>query len=152
MCASTMRTASLTPTSTKATGPPAGGSPPRATIRKGYAAHHANCRQRHDLPFCGGAGKFSYTPRESMQALRHFLTDHGDELWGRYGFVDAFCEASELVPHDTFLAIDQGPILLMIENHRSGLLWKLFMSIPEVQAGLRRLDFKSPHLSPPAAL
>ena len=41
---------------------------------------------------------------------------------------------------DTYLAIDQGPIVVMMENHRTGLLWKLFMSVPEVQAGLRRLD------------
>ena len=47
---------------------------------------------------------------------------------------------------DTFLAIDQGPIIVMIENHRTGLLWKLFMAVPEVQAGLRRLGFASPHL------
>jgi len=48
---------------------------------------------------------------------------------------------------DTFLAIDQGPIIVMIENYRSGLLWKLFMSIPEIQAGLRKLEFRSPHLA-----
>ena len=46
----------------------------------------------------------------------------------------------------TFLAIDQGPIILMIENHRTGLLWKLFMRIPEIQVGLRKLGFSSPHL------
>ena len=44
------------------------------------------------------------------------------------------------------LAIDQGPIVVIIENHRSGLLWNLCMSCPEVQAGLRRLGFRSPHL------
>ena len=45
-----------------------------------------------------------------------------------------------------YLAIDQGPIIVMMENHRTGLLWNLFMSVPEVQAGLRRLEFSSPHL------
>ena len=59
--------------------------------------------------------------------------------------MDAFCERRDWYS-DVFLAIDQGPIVVMIENYRSGLLWKLFMSIPEVQSGLSRLGFSSPHL------
>ncbi len=90
-----------------------------------------------------------YAPSEVLDVIRHFLVAHGEKLWCRYGFVDAFCEDKDWFA-DTFLAIDQGPIIAMIENHRSGLLWKLFMSIPEVQAGLRRLDFVSPHLDPSA--
>ena len=85
-----------------------------------------------------------------MQVLRHFLTAHGERVWRDYGFVDAFCEQRGWFA-DTYLAIDQGPIVVMMENHRTGLLWKLFMSVPEVQAGLRRLDFSSPHLVPPEA-
>ena len=54
-------------------------------------------------------------------------------------------------PHDwyasSYLAIDQGPIVVMIENDRTGLLWNLFMSCPEIRHGLRRLDFESPHLA-----
>jgi hypothetical protein len=90
---------------------------------------------------------FPYAPEHSMRALRHFYDRLGDRLWGEYGFVDAFSEA-----HDWYaswhLAIDQGPIVVMIENHRTGLLWNLFMSCPEIQNGLRRLDFESPHLPP----
>jgi hypothetical protein len=78
-----------------------------------------------------------------MRALRHFLKD-GNKLWGRYGFIDAFNETREWYA-DTFLAIDQGPIIVMIENYRTGLLWNLFMSIPEIQAGLKKLGFTSPH-------
>ena len=81
-----------------------------------------------------------------MQVLRHFLAAHGTRLWKEYGFVDAFCERRGWFAK-TFLAIDQGPIVVMMENHRTGLLWKLFMSVPEVQAGLRSLDFSSPHLA-----
>jgi hypothetical protein len=81
-----------------------------------------------------------FAPREALGAIRHFLTAHGDKLWGRFGFVDAFCEARNWYA-DTYLAIDQGPIILMIENYRSGLLWKLFMQVPEVQSGLRALSF-----------
>jgi hypothetical protein len=86
-----------------------------------------------------------YAPAESMQALRHFLSSHGEKLWGRYGFFDAFNESRDWYS-DTYISIDQGPIVVMIENHRSGLLWKLFMSVPEVRTGLRRLGFSSPHL------
>jgi hypothetical protein len=87
-----------------------------------------------------------YAPREAMQAIRHFLTTHGERVWGRFGFVDAFCEAQDWYA-ETFLAIDQGPIILMIENYRTGLLWRLFMQVPEVQAGLRALAFTSPHFA-----
>jgi hypothetical protein len=80
-----------------------------------------------------------------LLTLRHFLTRHGGKGWGRFGFVDAFCEQRDWYA-DTYIAIDQGPIVVMMENHRTGLLWKLFMSIPEVRNGLRRLGFKSPHL------
>jgi hypothetical protein len=87
-----------------------------------------------------------YAPREAVAAIRHFLNAHDTRVWGRYGFVDAFCEAKQWYA-DTFLAIDQGPIIVMIENHRTGLLWKLFMGVPEIQAGLRAMSFSSPHLT-----
>lgn len=87
-----------------------------------------------------------YAPREALLAIRHFLDVHGEKAWGRFGFVDAFCETRNWYA-DTYLAIDQGPIVLMIENYRSGLLWKLFMSVPEIQAGLRRLEFRSAPLA-----
>jgi len=87
---------------------------------------------------------FPYTPEYSMQALRHFY-DLGDKIWSEYGFVDAFNETKNWYA-DSHLAIDQGPIVIMIENHRSGLLWKLFMSAPEVQKGLKKLGFTSPKL------
>jgi len=80
-----------------------------------------------------------------MQALRHFYFDLGDKIWSEYGFVDGFCESQHwyAVSH---LAIDQGPIIVMIENYRSGLLWKLFMKIPDIQNGLKKLNFESPWL------
>jgi hypothetical protein len=86
-----------------------------------------------------------YSPRESLRAMRHFLDVHGEKVWGRYGFVDAFCETKNWYA-DTFLAIDQGPIIVMIENHRSGLLWKLFMQAAEIRTGLQALGFTSPQL------
>lgn len=83
---------------------------------------------------------FPYTPEYSMKALRHFYEDLGPKIWSDYGFVDAFNESKNWYA-ESHLAIDQGPIVVMIENYRSGLLWKLFMSCPEVQNGLKKLNF-----------
>jgi len=85
---------------------------------------------------------FPYTPKYSMLALRHFYYDLGDKIWGEYGFTDAFSESHNWYGK-SYLAIDQGPIVVMIENYRTGLLWKLFMSCPEVKYGLKKLDFTS---------
>jgi len=108
----------------------------------GYSAH-APENDNGTISPTAALASMPYTPKESMRALRHFLKA-GDRLWGRFGFVDAFNETRDWYA-DTFLAIDQGPIIVMIENHRSGLLWNLFMSIPEIQTGLRKLGFESPH-------
>ena len=81
-----------------------------------------------------------------MRALRYFYEVLGEKIWDRYGFTDAFSESQNWYAR-TCLAIDQGPIVAMMENHRSGLLWKLFMKDPDVQTGLRRLGVESPHLT-----
>jgi len=88
---------------------------------------------------------FPYTPEYSMKALKHFYYDLGDKIWGEYGFVDAFNETKNWYA-GSYLAIDEGPIVAMIENYRSGLIWKLFMSCPEIQRGLKKLGFESPYL------
>jgi len=85
---------------------------------------------------------FPYTPDYSMKALKHFYYDLGDKIWGEYGFTDAFNETKNWYSKN-YLAIDQGPEIVMIENYRTGLLWKLFMSVPEIQRGLRKLGFES---------
>ncbi|KQB14112.1 beta-glucosidase [Rhodobacter capsulatus] len=84
-----------------------------------------------------------YLPRASLSAARAMAAR--PELWGRFGMVDAFDDTRGWVA-SSHLAIDQGPIIGMIENARTGLLWRLFMSAPEVRTGLRRLGFSSPHL------
>lgn len=81
-----------------------------------------------------------FSPEASMLALRHFYFVLGDKLWGQYGFYDAF-NPSEAWWANSYLAIDQGPILVMIENHRSGLCWNLFMSAPETQRAMNKLGF-----------
>ncbi len=86
-----------------------------------------------------------YTPVESMKALRFFYYVLGDKLWKEYGFIDAF-SLKELWYASSFLAIDQGPVIVMIENYRTGLLWNLFTSCPEVRAGMLSLGFMAPYL------
>ncbi len=80
-----------------------------------------------------------------MQALKHFYFNLGDKIWSEYGFVDAFNETKDWYAQ-SHLAIDQGPIIVMIENYRSGLLWNLFMSCEEVKKGLKKLNFETPYL------
>jgi hypothetical protein len=111
----------------------------------GYAAH-APDNDRGVITPAAALASFPYAPQEAMAALRHFYQDLGDRIWGRFGFVDGFSQQQDWYA-DTFLAIDQGPIIVMIENYRSGLLWKLFMGIPEIQSGLRKLGFQSPHFA-----
>lgn len=86
-----------------------------------------------------------FVPAESMQALKFFYYTMGDKLWKQYGFVDAFSLDNPWFA-DSFLAIDQGPIIIMIENYRSGLLWNLFTSCPEVKTGMLSLGFTAPYL------
>ena len=88
---------------------------------------------------------FPYTPAESMAALKFFYYVLGDKIWKEYGFVDAFSLNNTWFA-SSFLAIDQGPIIIMIENYRSGLLWSLFTSCPEVKAGMQSLGFTAPYL------
>ena len=110
----------------------------------GYSAH-APDNDNGTISPTAALSSLPYAPAEATTAMRHFLKRYGKRVWRGFGFVDAFCESQRWYA-DTFLAIDQGPIVVMIENHRTGLLWELFMAAPEVQAGLRRLGFKSPHL------
>lgn len=112
----------------------------------GYAGH-APSKER-DLGVISptaALSSFPYTPKESMAAMKYWYNDLGSKVWGKYGFYDAFS-----IHHNWFqpryLAIDQGPIVVMMENYRSGFIWKLFMSSPDVQAGLKKLGFTSPYL------
>ncbi len=105
----------------------------------GYAGH----RPGDDLGVVSptaALSSFPYTPKESMQMLKNLYKNH-DSLIGKYGPYDAFSfEHNWYLPR--YLAIDQGPIPVMIENHRTGLLWKLFMKNSDVQTGLKKLGFK----------
>ena len=84
-----------------------------------------------------------YIPEKSLAAMHHFYGTLKDRLWGQYGFHDAYFLQEQWFA-DSYLAIDQGPIVGMIENYRTGLLWDLFMADPEIKEGLRKLGFSSP--------
>ncbi len=114
---------------------------------KGYDAHSPTNDNGTITPTAALAS-FPYAPGYAMQALRYFYEEKGDKVWTDLGFVDAFNEGENWYAK-SHLAIDQGPIVVMIENYRSGLLWNLFMSCPEVRAGLKKLGFESPHLPGP---
>ena len=88
---------------------------------------------------------FPYTPTESMDALKFFYYKLGNKIWGNYGFIDAFSLKSPWFANST-LAIDQGPIIVMIENYRTGLLWNLFTGAADIKNGMRNLGFAAPYL------
>ena len=108
----------------------------------GYCSHHPGTPDENGTVSPTAAiSSIVYTPKESMDCLWHLYYDLGDKLFGPMGFYDAYNpslpEEKQVVR--SYLAIDQGPIAVMIENYRSGLLWKLFMSAPEVAVGLNVL-------------
>ena len=111
---------------------------------EGYAPHEP----RLDLGVIAPTAALSsmpYTPELSLRFLRHLLAEHPD-VWGEWGFRDAFSPSTGWIAQAT-LAIDQGPIIIMIENHRTQLMWKLMMSAPEIASALTRLEFASPWLT-----
>lgn len=106
----------------------------------GYAGHKPGEEDLGVVTPTAALSSFPYTPNESMDVLEFLYYELGEQVWGKYGFYDAFSIEDNWYPR-RYLAIDQGPIVVMIENHRSGLLWDLFMSNEEVQEGLDKLDF-----------
>lgn len=110
-------------------------------IPNGYAASSPSNDKGVIAPTAALAS-MPYTPEESMAALHTFYYIYGDRLWGKnYGFFDAFCLDSGWFA-SSYIAIDQGPIVVMIENYRSALCWKLFMGSSDVRSGLTKLGFK----------
>lgn len=110
----------------------------------GYKAHAPDNDDGVITP-SASISSLPYTPVQSMNALKFFYYTLGDKLFQQYGFVDAF-NLNDLWFANSFLAIDQGPQIVMIENYRSGLLWNLFMSCPEIKRGMKQLGFQSPNL------
>lgn len=113
-------------------------------IKGGYTASSPSNDQGYIAP-TAAISSLPYTPNESMAALKFYYYVLGDKIWKDYGFIDAF--TLDVLKNNgpwfagSHLAIDQGPIIVMIENYRTGLLWNLLMSCPEVRNGLTKLGF-----------
>lgn len=108
----------------------------------GYSAHDPH--PKHDngtIAPTAALSSFPYTPEASMEALHQFYREMGEQLWGVFGPRDAFNLQEGWVSRQ-YLALDQAPIAAMIENYRSGLLWKLFMANPEIRPALQRIGFQ----------
>lgn len=109
---------------------------------RGYAAHEPNPkRDDGTITPTAALSAFPYTPEESMAALKHFYRDLGAQLWTVYGFRDAYNLKEDWFAR-IFLGLDQAPITVMIENYRSGLMWRNFMSNPEIRPALDRAGFQ----------
>lgn len=111
---------------------------------KGYAAHNPQEDVGVISP-TAALSSYPYTPKESMQVIRNLYENYGDKVWGEFGFYDAYSETANWFPK-RYIGIDQGPIIVMIENGRTGLIWDLFMSAPEIKQGLKKLGFTSPQI------
>ncbi len=111
----------------------------------GYSAHSPT-NDNGTISPTAAISSLPYDTAKSMAALRFFYYKLGDKIWGDYGFTDAFNLTNNWFAN-SYLVIDQGPEIVMIENMRTGLLWNLFMSCPEVKSGMKKLSFQSPNLN-----
>lgn len=108
----------------------------------GYSGHAPSAkRDNGTITPTAAVASLPYTPQASIEAMRYFLNNHHKTLWGPYGFYDSF-NLKEKYFAPSYLAIDQGPIPVMIENYRTGLLWKTFMKDPDIQKGIQKLELE----------
>jgi len=107
----------------------------------GYTAHQPMHNDNGTISPTAALSSMPYTPEETMKALKYFYRERGTDLFGKYGFYDAFNDNFNWVA-ESYLGIDQGPIVVMLENHRTGLLWNAVMKDSDVQAGLDKLGFE----------
>jgi hypothetical protein len=107
----------------------------------GYMAHEpVSGRDNGTITPTASLSSMPYTPEESINALKYLYRNLGKKIWGPMGFYDAFNQKRNWYT-TSYLAIDQGPIIDMIENYRSQLLWNNFMANPEVQQALDDIGF-----------
>jgi len=108
----------------------------------GYMPHEPTPRlDDGTVTFTGALSSFPYTPKSSMAMLKHVYRDLGDKVWGVYGPRDAINLSQDWVS-PIYMGLNQAPITVMIENYRTGLIWKLFMSNPEIKPMLEKIGFK----------
>lgn len=111
----------------------------------GYTAHHPDNDKAGVISPTAAIASIPYTPEESTAFINYLFSNLKDKTWGKYGFYDAYSETENWFP-ERYLAIDQGPIVVMIQNHKDAFIWDLFMNAPDVQEGLKKLGFSSPYL------
>lgn len=99
----------------------------------GYSAQEPYLNDNGTITPTAALSSMPYTPTESIEALKYFYRHFGNRLWSTYGFRDAYNESQNWFA-SSYIAIDQGPIIVMIENYRSQLLWNKFMSAAEIDA------------------
>jgi hypothetical protein len=107
-----------------------------------YKAHDPS--QRNDngtITPTAALASMPYTPEESLATLKHFYYDLGAKIWDIYGFRDAF-NLTENWVSDIYMGLNQAPIVVMIENYRTGLIWDLFMSNPEIKPMVEAIGFQ----------
>jgi hypothetical protein len=106
----------------------------------GYSADDPTLLQDHGkITPTGAISSFPYTPQESMKALKNYYYNCGQFLWGEYGFRDSFDPGRNWCS-EIFMGLNQAPMTVMIENYRTGLIWKLFMKNPDIKRGLEKLN------------
>lgn len=110
-----------------------------------YLAHAPGGNDNGTIAPTAALASIPYAPEECLKVLDYLYYDLKDKMWGDYGFYDAINfgveDGKQVVK--SHLAIDQGPIVVMMENYRSGIIWKLFMQNEDVMAGLKKLGFSS---------
>ena len=107
----------------------------------GYSAHAPDrSTDNGTITPTAALASFPYTPEASMAALKYFYRDLGNRLWGVYGPHDAFNLGRNWFS-PVYMGLDQAPIVVMVENYRTGLIWKMFMSNPEIQPMLDKIGF-----------
>jgi hypothetical protein len=112
----------------------------------GYVPYEPNPANNYELDDgtlapTGAISSMPYLPEASMRALKHFYRDEGAELWGPFGFRDAFNQQQDWVANIN-MGLNQAPMVVMIENYRTGLIWKTFMKNPEIRPALERIGFE----------
>ncbi len=89
----------------------------------------------------GPLSSLPFAPEIVFPTIKSINEKYGDKLWGKYGYYDSFNPTAKWV-NDDFIGIDQGPMLIMIENFRTGLVWNYVMKDPMIQKGLTSLGFE----------
>lgn len=89
----------------------------------------------------GAISAFPYTPKQSMLALKHFYRDLGKQVWSIYGFRDAF-NLQENWYSGITMGLNQAPMVVMIENYRTGLVWRCFMANPEIKQMIKKIGLQ----------